>query len=197
MMGLTLLMELFDAIDEDILQCWNGRCDASTTSSGMGVPGTCQRLNKRNVLAIYANLARINDVSRYQSNDWFGLDHDFNSPPRTMKDTLRTFLAETQCADVLLTQKWLQNRMWHLCLTHSLLENPSHLGHSELSFDYATTLARETLSLCRQLRLSSIEVHGIGLVRLCFIMQREHLTKTHGPDRENIQHREYRRHGIT
>lgn len=165
MMGLALLMELFDAIDEDIVQCWNCRCDAANTNPALGIQGTCQRLNEAQVLAIHAKLARLGDVSRYQSNDWFDLDPNSHAS-RSLKDYLSTFLADTQCADVLITQKWLQNRVWHLCLTHSLLGSPTNLGRPELSLEYASTLARDALDLCRQLRLSSIEVHGIGLVRV-------------------------------
>ena len=73
-------------------------------------------------------------------------------------------LRETQAADVFITQKWLQNRVWLLSSTHGLLS--VHSERPEMTFEYAVTVAESTLRLCQSLRLSSMEAHGIGLVCL-------------------------------
>ncbi|RDW93883.1 CeGAL family transcription factor [Aspergillus mulundensis] len=115
MMGLSLLMELFDAIDEDILICWNARCDVSSGN------GRCQVLTEAKALSIYRNLARVSDVTRYSGRksdhfDFSDSDRDYekdkqNSGQNGSRElsesrALRDFLSETQCADILLTQKW-------------------------------------------------------------------------------------------
>ncbi|KAJ9191640.1 transcriptional regulator family: Fungal Specific TF [Paecilomyces variotii] len=154
MMGLALLMEIFDSIDEDIVECWNARCNASK--------GRCQILDQRKALSMHENLARVSDPSRYRSNDWFDPDHSSLLHSAETTRILQSFLSETQCADVLVTQKWVQNRIWHLCLTHGLLISDSE--HPELRFDFAYSVAERTLDVCRSLRISAMEVHGIGII---------------------------------
>ncbi|KAL1868617.1 hypothetical protein Plec18167_008208 [Paecilomyces lecythidis] len=155
MMGLALLMEIFDSIDEDIVECWNARCNASN--------GRCQILDQRKALSMHENLARVSDPSRYRSNDWFDPDYsNLHSHSAETTRNLQSFLSETQCADVLVTQKWVQNRLWHLCLTHGLLTSDSE--HPELRYDFAFSVAERTLDVCRSLRISAMEVHGIGII---------------------------------
>jgi hypothetical protein len=178
MMGLSLLMELFDAIDEDILLCWNARCNVSTGS------GKCHILTRAKALSIYQNLVRVSDTTRYNGknndHDYFDLsDSDVDSAQnryenkgrqnelRELNETiiLRDSLSETQCADILLTQKWVQDRLWNLCFSHGLLHlhpGPDH----ELGFGYAFENAQSALRLCRSLRISAIEAHGVGIVSL-------------------------------
>lgn len=155
MMGLALLMEIFDSVDEDIVECWNARCNANK--------GRCQIIDQRKALNMHKNLARVSDPSRYRSNDWFDPDYSsLHSNSAEATRNLQSFLSETQCADVLITQKWVQNRVWHLCLTHGLLSPTTE--HPELRFDYAFHIAERTLDVCRSLRISAMEVHGIGIV---------------------------------
>ncbi|EED18151.1 C6 transcription factor, putative [Talaromyces stipitatus ATCC 10500] len=155
MMGLALLMEIFDSIDEEILTCWNSRCDASN--------GKCQILTEAKVLSIYHNLARVSNSSRYNSNDWFDPDHtNLTDLEDNATKTLGSFLTETQCADVLISQKWVQDRLWNLCLSHGLLLPESE--HLELRFSYAFHNAERTLELCKTLRISAMEAHGIGII---------------------------------
>ncbi|KAJ5972690.1 uncharacterized protein N7479_002608 [Penicillium vulpinum] len=150
MMGLARMMELFDAIDEDVVDCWNRRCDISN--------GYCQRLTEVKALSIHQNLNRVSQAERYRGYDWFERakgGHAENNAMFTMG------LRETQAADVFITQKWLQNRVWLLTSTHGLLS--AHSEQPELSFGYAVSIAESTLQLCQSLRLSSMEAHGIGL----------------------------------
>lgn len=156
MMGLALLMEIFDSIDEEILTCWNSRCNASA--------GKCQILTANRVLDIYQNLARVSNSSRYNSNDWFdpeSTNSNITGEENATK-TLGSFLTETQCADVLISQKWVQDRLWNLSLSHGLLHLQSE--HMELQFSYAFHNAEKTLELCKTLRISAMEAHGIGIV---------------------------------
>lgn len=172
MMGLTLLMEIFDSIDERIIVCWNSRCSLKTM-------GKCQTLTESKAISIYRNLARVSDVSRYmqrKNKDHFILDgnsvppnrNDSNENSRTISEdlgvigVLRDFLSETQCADILVTQKWVLDRMWNLCFSHGLLKPYSE--QKELCFRYAFENGVKTLELCRSLRISAMEAHGVGMV---------------------------------
>ncbi|KAJ5375371.1 hypothetical protein N7517_007377 [Penicillium concentricum] len=151
MMGLARMMELFDAIDEDVIDCWNRRCDISN--------GYCQRLTEAKAISIHQNLNRINQAERYRGYDWF--ERAKGGRSETSNVTFAMGLRETQAADVFITQKWLQNRVWLLSSTHGLLS--AHSEQPELSFGYAVSVAESTLQLCQSLRLSSMEAHGIGL----------------------------------
>lgn len=151
MMGLTRMMELFDAIDEDVIDCWNHRCDIGN--------GYCQKLTEAKSILIHQNLSRIEQVERYKGYDWFERAKGGRGETNA---ALTVGLRETQAADVFITQKWLQNRVWLLSSTHGLLS--AHSERPELRFGYAVAIAESTLQLCRSLRLSSMEAHGIGLV---------------------------------
>ncbi|KAJ5397300.1 hypothetical protein N7509_005413 [Penicillium cosmopolitanum] len=149
MMGLARLMELFDVIDEDIIHCWNQRCDISK--------GFCTRFTEAKALSMYDSLEKISQAERFKGYDWFekarGDRNDNNA-------LLAMGLRETQAADVFITQRWIQNRVWLLCLNHGFLR--SHSERPDLTFGYAVSVAESTLQLCRSLKLSSMEAHGIG-----------------------------------
>ncbi|PWY71528.1 C6 transcription factor [Aspergillus sclerotioniger CBS 115572] len=152
MMGLARLMELFDAIDEDVVDCWNQRCNVNT--------GYCEKLTEAKALSIHQNLSRVSESERFKGYDWFERSKSALGGNQGNRPAIG--LRETQCADVFITKKWLQNRIWVLCSTHGLLR-PASERH-ELSLNYAISIAKETLDICRSLRLSSMEAHGIGLV---------------------------------
>lgn len=152
MMGLARLMELFDAIDEEVVGCWNRRCNINH--------GYCEKLTAPRALQIHENLARLRTSERFKGYDWFertkAAPHESQTAPQGVG------LRETQCADIFITQKWLHNRLWVLCSTHGLLLPVSE--HVQLTFPYAILIANETLQICKSLRISSMEAHGIGLV---------------------------------
>ncbi|KAK9477819.1 putative C6 transcription factor [Lipomyces japonicus] len=173
MIGLTLLMEIFDSIDEEIMGCWNARCGALDLR--------CEIFSESKALAIHQSFARVSDSSRYRSNEWFDLDFStINSFSKEPIKLLRSFLSETQAADVLVTQKWMQNRLWHLCLTHNFLQVDSK--HPELCFNYAFYLAETTLELCRSLRISAMEAHGIGIIEKLYDIAVSALTTPYRTD---------------
>ncbi|PKX95794.1 CeGAL family transcription factor [Aspergillus novofumigatus IBT 16806] len=152
MLGLARLMELFDAIDEEVIDCWNQRCNVNS--------GYCDNLTEEKALSIHQNLSRVCESERYKGYDWFERTKSAPGQAQSVQPTIS--MRETQCADVFITKKWLQNRVWVLCSTHGLLRPVS--DHQELSFEYAITVAVDTLKICQSLRLSSMEAHGIGLV---------------------------------
>ncbi|KAK9584043.1 hypothetical protein V6Z90_006604 [Aspergillus fumigatus] len=152
MLGLARLMELFDAIDEEVVDCWNQRCNVNS--------GYCNNLTEEKALSIHQNLRSVCESERYKGYDWFERTKSVPGEVQSVQPTIS--MRETQCADVFITKKWLQNRVWVLCSTHGLLRPVS--DHPELSFEYAITVAVDALKICQSLRLSSMEAHGIGLV---------------------------------
>lgn len=152
MMGLARLMELFDAIDEEVVDCWNRRCNIDH--------GYCEKLTAAKALEIHENLGRLRTAERYKGYDWF--ERTKSGPQEAQTAHQGVGLRETQCADIFITQKWLQNRLWVLCSTHGLLTPVS--DRVELTLNFAILIATDTLQLCKSLRISSMEAHGIGIV---------------------------------
>jgi hypothetical protein len=103
MMGLARMMELFDAIDEDVIDCWNRRCDSSN--------GYCQRLTKVKALSIHQNLNRVNQAERYRGYDWF--ERAKGGRSETSNATFAMGLRETQAAVRFYhPRKWLHEPCW-------------------------------------------------------------------------------------
>ena len=150
MMGLIQLMQLFDGIDEDIVNCWNNRCQATN--------GICKTFDRLRALKIFQTQF---DVYQSQTS---GIISYYSLIRPDGKRMSISDLKDGQQADVLITQQWLLNRLWQLCYTHGLLTLDSE--HIELRFEYAIAIASSTLEICNSLSLSSMEVHGIGLVRM-------------------------------
>ena len=71
-------------------------------------------------------------------------------------------LLESQQADVSVTQLWLLNRLWNICMSHSLLRDSS--DHAELRYDFAYHIVDALLESCNKLGLPPMEVHGVGLI---------------------------------
>lgn len=154
LMGLSVLMELFSAIQDDSIDCWNATCAATQ--------GGCSKSNEKTVLLVHEKLARVRGRHLYSHYDRLILD---DQPLDEAAGGLLDGQAiVTQHADILVTQKWLQNRLWYLCLVHNLLKPQSR--HPELQFDYAIRIAESTLTLCQKLPVSFMEAHGVGLVRV-------------------------------
>ncbi|PTB35042.1 hypothetical protein M441DRAFT_63060 [Trichoderma asperellum CBS 433.97] len=152
LMGLSVLMQLFSAIQDEFIDCWNATCAATQ--------GGCPKSSEQTVLLVHEKLERVQGRHLYSHYDRLVLD---DQPlDDAARDVLDGQAIVTQHADILVTQKWLQNRLWCLCLAHNLLNLQS--PHPELQFDYAICLAESTLALCQKLPLSFMEAHGVGLI---------------------------------
>ena len=71
-------------------------------------------------------------------------------------------LMDSQQADISVTQLWLLNRLWNLCLSHGLLRETSE--QSELQYHYACEVGAMLLANCRLFSLPTMEIHGIGMI---------------------------------
>jgi hypothetical protein len=156
LMGLSVLMEIFDVIADEDIDCWNGNCGA--------IHGTCSKHDASKVLSLHDNIKRVDCQLQYQDYDRLDLDDAIDARQEGIEipTGFKSQHLISQCADILVTQKWLQNRLWLLCLSHNLLR--AEYYRPELLFTYAVSLAESTLDICRSLPLSSMEAHGVGLV---------------------------------
>lgn len=144
MTGLLYLMETFDAIDESVVECWAGYCRYSD--------GRCETFDRRQAIRMFRAQRRAREgclVGRLSFE-----------PTASLLPLGR--LLESQQADISVTQFWLSNRLWELCMSHGLLLESS--DHPELCFNYAYHVAHELLMVCDVMNLASMEVHGIGFV---------------------------------
>lgn len=126
MTGLLYLMDTFDAIDENVIECWIGHCRYSD--------GTCETFDRRKALRTIRVQRRIREACTYGSISFVPAvsPHPFHE------------LADSQRADISITQFWLLNRLWNLCWSHGLLRDVS--DHSELQYDFAYHIAGALLS---------------------------------------------------
>lgn len=186
MLGLLQLIRLFDAIDEDFLRCWNNQCRNDR--------GGCRFLDEQTAIRIYnqinsysptTNTYGISEPSSPQhlgstgSAPRLSLSQSIHAgeaseahPPPALSGhghgpTVPSWLASAkltpaQESDILINQQWLQNRLWHVCLSHKLLIPQSE--HRVLCIYNAITIAEDTLRVCQHMALTSIEVHGIGMI---------------------------------
>lgn len=135
--GLLQLMRLFDAIDEQVIPCWNRSC-APTLQA-------CQRLTIHQVEKVYHSVAEALEPNG--SSPWI------DKPPS---------LNASQWADCFVLQQWLLTRMWVSCLTHELLNSSSELMFMHPSF--VLDIAEKVASECMALGTDVLEVHGSGMI---------------------------------
>lgn len=167
MLGLLQLIRLFDAIDEDFLRCWNGQCRNDFGGCRFLCDQTAIRIHKQiTCQKLFATGGQTTEASaptpRVPQED----SPLPTTPPTTDAPApawlLSANLTPSQEADILINQQWLQNRLWHLCLLHKLLVPKS--DHAVLCIYNAIAIAERTLQICQRTPLSSIEVHGVGLI---------------------------------
>lgn len=144
MTGLLYLMETFDAIDERVVECWIGFCKYSD--------GCCETFDRRRALQMFRAQHRAREGCLVGS---------ISFEPSASLIPLEQLL-ESQQADISVTQFWLLNRLWNLCMSHGLLRDFS--DHAELRYDFAYHVANALLRNCEKLSLPAMEVHGVGLI---------------------------------
>lgn len=148
MTGLLYLMDTFDAIDESVMDCWNGFCRLSD--------GVCESFDRRRALQTFRAQRRVREAC---------VAGNISFAPSVNPLPLAR-LVESQQADISVTQFWTWNRLWNLCLTHGLLRETS--DHAELQYDFACHIALALIAYCNRLSLAAMEVHGIGMAEKVF-----------------------------
>jgi hypothetical protein len=144
MTGLLYLMDAFDSFDGDVIECWIGYCNYSD--------GTCESFDRRRALQMFKAQYKAREAS---------MDGNISFAPSTSPLPLPKLL-ESQQADISVTQLWLVDRLWNLCLSHGLIRESS--DHPELEYMFACRIARTMVETCRMLSLASMEIHGVGFV---------------------------------
>ena len=142
MTGLLYLMDAFDSFDGSVIECWLGYCNYSD--------GMCDSFDRRRALQIFK--------AQYKAREAC-LDGNISFAPSATPMPLSKLL-ETQQADISITQLWLLDRLWNLCLSHGLIREAS--DHPELEYAFPCRVARVLIETSRTLSLASMEVHGVG-----------------------------------
>ncbi|KAK4493667.1 hypothetical protein PRZ48_014852 [Zasmidium cellare] len=148
MTGLLYLMDTFDAIDESVMDCWNGFCRFSD--------GACESFDRRRALQTFRAQRRVREAC---------VAGNISFAPSVSPLPLAQ-LVESQQADISVTQFWTWNRLWNLCLSHQLLRETS--DHAELQFGFACHIAHALIVYCNRLSLAAMEVHGVGMAEKIF-----------------------------
>ena len=147
--ALILLVKSFGQLDNQIMMCWRKKCGQSITT------GNCQILNQNRITI---TLQSFPEETSIQWQTILMPSLQAQSMP------IETTTQQNDGGDVLLTSIWLQNRLWHLALTHNLLV----VNHTNplLRFDYAFELADRAIDVLKLMRMSGFEGHGQGLVSM-------------------------------
>ncbi|KAJ2958161.1 hypothetical protein NQZ79_g6254 [Umbelopsis isabellina] len=150
-------LQLFDSVDEDFVNCWNGHCAGEK----------CRKLHTDKALSLNSSFANgqiieskkpsfehEGSITFKRSAETYG-NVDSRTPSRS-----KGRHTELQRADVEVTRHWLLNRLWYVCLTHGLIVGDT--PHSPLRPDYPIAIARSMLVICEELTLASMEANGLG-----------------------------------
>ena len=89
-------------------------------------------------------------------------------------------VTDSQAADLRTTQQWLRTMVWQLAITNGYLSSTS--SDSSMTFHYPIEIARDLVADLSCLPLSSMEVHGIGLVSHNSMMIHGELANRSEPD---------------
>ncbi|KAK9489574.1 hypothetical protein V1508DRAFT_427631 [Lipomyces doorenjongii] len=134
--GVTKLVSLYGVVDVDILDCWNGKCAASSANH-------CTNFTAERALNMHQLISEVYTEGNADDN----------------------LLGEDQIADIAISQQWLHNRVWTVCQSHGLLsEGDSPDGFRELNVGYAMDIARDTMRISKYFTMENFEVHGIGFI---------------------------------
>jgi hypothetical protein len=109
---------------------------------------------------------------------WKGLCWEEEAPAHVTRSTILTLLrryrippqlsglsdvdTHAQHADILVTRHWIRIKLWTLASSHGYVEALS--DDEEFRNEYALAIASEALDTCSQFEMTSLEVHGVGLV---------------------------------
>jgi hypothetical protein len=107
-------------------------------------------------------------------NMWNQSDYDISNPDleptwsETDLSTTRsdfTIFADSQNADILVTQQWIRLIVWQCALRKGLLS--SSATDASMTFKYPLEIAASIINIISRIPKSSITVHGLGMVSIC------------------------------
>lgn len=168
-------LRLFDSIDEDFVNCWNGRCAGEK----------CRKLDTNKALSLNSSfnngqIIENRKTSNFEQRDNPATERSSESngslDSRSLSSSKRRH-SELQRADVEVTRHWLLNRLWYVCLSHGLISVDT--PHSSLQPDYPIAIARNMLVICEELTLVSMEANGVGYCEKLYDIVRTLVTVCH------------------
>lgn len=140
------------------------------------------RGESENIIAmetISSMLEQVDFIDTNMIKCWKGLCWSEESPAHVTRSTILTLLrryrippqlswlsdvdTHAQHADILVTRHWIRIKLWTLASSHGYIAALS--DDIEFRQGYALAIASEALDTCSQFEMTSLEVHGVGLVR--------------------------------
>jgi hypothetical protein len=152
MAGLNEMIDLVDFIDDRVVRCWKKQCWLESASAreneGKGGDDQPRHVSHATVCAL---------LRRY------------SCPlvrPRPIGGNSVSDVYDAQYVDILITRHWIRNMLWNLGQEHGFIDEAS--ADVEMRPRYTLAIACETVETCEQFSMSSLEVHGLGLVSFLF-----------------------------
>ena len=121
----------------------------------------------------FLNLINLFEKLTVDLYDWISTGSEDGLSGITLTGSIQTSLCspisldgvlETQQVDILVTQQWLQAVMWRLAMSRSLQKSSGNDGL--LPFHFPVTVGKSVLGVLASVSQSSIDAHGIGMVRV-------------------------------
>jgi hypothetical protein len=166
-------LKLFDIVDEDFVDCWNGRCAGTK----------CHNRDMNKAVALY-NAITNDTVSKSLETEVLANknlstanNEQKNGHDDRCRSTSQWQPLEIQLTDVLVTRQWLLNRLWYICLSHGLVDPKA--AHISLRPDFPIHIARDMLNTCTKVSIYSLEAHGLGLCEKLYDIARTLVTVFH------------------
>jgi hypothetical protein len=166
-------LRLFDIVDEDFVDCWNGRCAGTK----------CHNRDVNKAIALYNAFTNDSVSGPLETKILASKNHSSANKEQNSGHDVRQRSAspwqplEIQLADVLVTRQWLLNRLWYICLSHGLIDPKA--AHIALHPDFPIQIARDMLTICSKLSICSMEAHGLGLCEKLYDIARTLITVFH------------------
>ncbi|KAH6957454.1 hypothetical protein DER45DRAFT_486248 [Fusarium avenaceum] len=139
------------------------------------------RAERENIIAmecIRNMLEQVDFIDSSMLKCWKGLCWSEESPTHVTRRTIVTLLrryqippqlslppdvdTDAQHADILITRHWIRIKLWSLASSHGYDHKLS--DDAELHHGHALAIASEALDTCSQFEMTSLEVHGVGIV---------------------------------
>ncbi|KAF4333987.1 transcription activator amyR [Fusarium beomiforme] len=145
------------------------------------IASSADRAESENIVAMDCISSMLEQVDFIDSNMikcWKGLCWCEEHPTHVTRSTILTLLrryrippqlswlsdvdTHAQHADILVTRHWIRTKLWTLANSHGYVEAQS--PDIEFRHQYTLAIASDAFDVCSQFEMTSLEVHGVGLV---------------------------------
>ncbi|KAK0390701.1 hypothetical protein NLU13_0204 [Sarocladium strictum] len=200
LISLTIIERIY-SVQRDYIPGTNGLSRAKLRELQDAIASSSDRSESENIIAmdcISSMLEQVDFIDANMIKCWRGMCWSEDLPSHVSQSTIVTLLrryqippqlswladmdTHAQHADILVTRHWIRIKLWTLANSHGYVDALS--DDIEFRPEYALAIAKEALDTCSQFEMTSLEVHGVGLVEklsdiaTCAAMQIDRLYAT-------------------